>query len=97
MGRVPSRNNPLEKCLRVILNEKETADHSDLLPVVGLSVGPVARRWVEPPGTGWGTLQVPRQNTDTKFGIDGNWASFKLEDRARPITTTVRFAGAFSV
>lgn len=63
---------------------------------VVLSVGPVLPghgQWVEPPGTGWVTLQMAHQNTDMRF--DENAARELLfNESARSITTTVRLTGA---
>lgn len=65
--------------------------------LTGFLVSPAAGQWVESPGTGWINVQVTHQNTDTKFGNDGNRTSLKLDDQARSITTTARFTGALGV
>jgi hypothetical protein len=70
---------------------------SVVLLLTGLSAGPAAGQWVAPPGTGWVKLQGTHQNTDTKFGNDGDRTSLKLDEQARAITTTVRLTGALGV
>lgn len=65
--------------------------------LVGLTAaGPSYGQWIEPPGTGWITLQVAHQDTRERFDENGHVESYFAED-ARSITTTVRFTGALGL